>query len=123
MTFEVDHNADDLGHGWDKVYEWVDATSHTHGGTNPVEQRPGAADNESAAGGVPHTDANTVPFTESAVQEYLDHAIHEWRKVRDTVGAGGNTDLAAAYIDAFQSVRSSLFGSLCPLREDHSNAC
>ena len=41
--------------------------------------------------------------------EYLDNCIRFWRK--DT------RDIAASYVDAFQSVRISLFGKLLPVEE------
>lgn len=47
-----------------------------------------------------------VDFREEAVKEYLDGAIRHWRKVRDEE----DSQKAAYYVDAFQSVRISLFG-------------
>ena len=48
---------------------------------------------------------NTVPFDKEHVQAYLDRCIRFWREQdRD-----GNV-VAWDYIDAFQSVRMSLFG-------------
>lgn len=51
--------------------------------------------------------ANTVPFTEEDVKGYLDDCILSWREQRKK----GNL-FADNYIDAFQSVRSSLFGTV-----------
>ena len=51
---------------------------------------------------------DTVPFTEEAVKAYLDGAIRRWRKLRDQ----SYNPAAVYYIDAFQSVRSSLFDEL-----------
>lgn len=48
-----------------------------------------------------------VEFTEEAVKSYLDVAIRLWRKNKSPV-------LRAHYVDAFQSVRSSLFGGILP---------
>ena len=48
-----------------------------------------------------------IPFTETDIREYLDRSIRYWRKKRDE----GNA-LAPSYIDAFQSVRTTLFGRL-----------
>jgi hypothetical protein len=49
---------------------------------------------------------NTIEFTEAAVKDYLDSTISFWRgKI--------NTDFKAIYyVDAFQSVRASLFGKI-----------
>lgn len=55
---------------------------------------------------------STVPFTEKDVKAYLDDCIVFWRKEKNTVD--GDPVMAAYYIDAFQSVRVSLFGELLP---------
>lgn len=56
----------------------------------------------------------TVEFTEEAIQDYLDNAIRAWRTQRDRAhGPEGDTAqriMAEHYVDAFQSVRTSLFG-------------
>ena len=56
----------------------------------------------------------TVEFTEEAIQDYLDNAIRAWRTTRDGAhGPEGDTAqrvMAEHYVDAFQSVRMSLFG-------------
>jgi hypothetical protein len=65
----------------------------------------------------------TLPFTEDAIRVYLDNAIVYWRMQRtfasDLLKSG--TDEARAgflylqsnhYIDAYQSVRSSIFGAI-----------
>lgn len=51
-----------------------------------------------------------VEFTKEAVLEYLDTAIRFWCKRRDLFVEGDSE--AVLYIDAFQSVRASLFGEL-----------
>ena len=56
-----------------------------------------------------------VGFTKEAVLEYLDAAIKLARKQRD----GGDCK-AMFYVDAFQSVRISLFGELLPQEEIES---
>lgn len=53
--------------------------------------------------------AKKIQFTEQSVRDYLDHCITLWRGLR----AQGDP-IAPYYIDAFQSMRTSLFGSLCP---------
>lgn len=53
---------------------------------------------------------NTVPFTEKDVKVYLDRAISFWRRKRDE----GGIPHANYYIDAYQSVRISLFGETLP---------
>jgi len=58
---------------------------------------------------------DTIAFTEEAVKEYLDTAIRHWRDVRDEEKrADSDYGMATHYIDAFQSVRISLFGELLP---------
>ena len=44
----------------------------------------------------------TVDFTEENVKEYLDDCIAYWRNA--------NKDYSVYYLDAYQSVRISLFG-------------
>lgn len=55
--------------------------------------------------------AKTIPFEEEAVKGYLDECILFWRK------RVGNVEEAKYYVDAFQSVRVSLFGELLPGEE------
>lgn len=51
----------------------------------------------------------TVPFTPEDIKAYLDKAIMFWR--RERLGKNKNAEIAIYYIDAFQSMRVSLFGS------------
>ena len=66
---------------------------------------------------------STLPFTEEDIKAYLDDAIRNWRerkiKADDpfTPFSGDDKLIASCYIDAFQSVRMSLFGDLLP-KED-----
>jgi len=46
-----------------------------------------------------------VPFEKPVVMEYIDNCIRFWRKKRET-----EDDMAAIYVDAYQSIRMSLFG-------------
>ena len=57
-----------------------------------------------------------VEFTPEAVTAYLDQAIRFWRKRRDEqVDKTHITAIhATCYVDAYQSVRMSLFGRLLP---------
>ncbi len=59
-----------------------------------------------------------VPFTEISVVAYLNTSIVWWRKKRDDAPdtpAGEKLRLMAThYIDAYQSVRVSLFGDRLP---------
>ena len=48
-----------------------------------------------------------VEFTEEGIKEYLDKAIEHWRKCAPT-------QMQQHYVDAFQSMRVSLFGELLP---------
>ncbi len=58
--------------------------------------------------------SETVPFEPEAVKAYLDECIRLWR------ARVGNPDwpYAPCYVDAFQSVRTSLFGELLPSDEE-----
>ncbi len=63
----------------------------------------------------------TVPFTPDAVKKYLHQAVAKWRLIRDhaleKIPAEDRDDFAAMapyYIDAFQSMHVSLFGTLVP---------
>lgn len=55
-----------------------------------------------------------------AVLGYLDNAIKAWRTIRDddrppaTKARAESIEMAPYYIDAFQSVRTSLFGETLP---------
>jgi len=59
--------------------------------------------------------AEGIGFTKKEVKEYLDGCIRYWRKQRDEKGK--YSEIAVYYIDAFQSVRTSLFGELLPKGE------
>lgn len=65
--------------------------------------------------------AARVPFTEEAVKAHLDGCIRFWRERIDRDAADEDVlrrtlaqSLAQAYLDAFQSVRTSLFGETLP---------
>jgi len=60
----------------------------------------------------------TIPFEKSTIKEYLDRSIRYWRKKRreDEYDLDTEEKVADYYIDAFQSVRMTLFGEL--LSED-----
>lgn len=51
---------------------------------------------------------DTIKFNPDKVKRYLDSCINFWRKERDEEGSL----IAKYYIDAYQSVRNSLFGEL-----------
>ena len=54
-----------------------------------------------------------VEFEEEAVREYLDRLIVKWREVRDSATpASVEQSTAECYVDAYQSVRVSLFGEV-----------
>lgn len=65
-----------------------------------------------------------IPFTEEHVKEYLDTAIRKWRKRKVearmlSVGPDNiATTISECYVDAFQSVRTTLFGELLPTEEE-----
>jgi hypothetical protein len=56
---------------------------------------------------------STVPFTEKDIKSYLDECIVFWRDKRDNSVDTEHT-MAVCYVDAFQSMRTSLFGELLP---------
>ncbi len=62
-----------------------------------------------------------VPFTETDVMAYLDKAIEFWRRKHDDAPftpAGSKLSLMAGhYVDAYQSVRVSLFGDTLPAKK------
>ncbi len=55
----------------------------------------------------------TVPFTKEAVKKYLDDCIIFSRKIYDS--GGKEAAMCAYYIDAYQSIRTSLFGETLAL--------
>jgi hypothetical protein len=64
-------------------------------------------DLRSPAGGDPPPEPKTVELTPEGIRQYLDDAITRWRANRSHPVLG---DQAVYYIDAFQSMRVSLFG-------------
>jgi hypothetical protein len=60
-----------------------------------------------------------VEFTKEAVKAYLDGAIRHWRGLRDRQPEALREEcMAAYYVDAFQSVRVSLFGERLGVEDD-----
>ena len=49
-----------------------------------------------------------------AVRDYLDDTIRYWRDQRDQAREDATYRMAIDYVDAFQSVRTSLLGELLP---------
>ncbi len=68
---------------------------------------------------VPREEAQTGTMV--AIRGYLDNAIKAWRTIRDddrppvTKARAESVLMAPHYIDAFQSVRVSLFGETLPI--------
>jgi len=58
-----------------------------------------------------------LPFTLEAFQEYIDLAIRVWREKREQAETGSDKLVADCYIDAFQSVRTTVIGETLPARE------
>ncbi|KKL99448.1 hypothetical protein LCGC14_1814310 [marine sediment metagenome] len=54
----------------------------------------------------------TIPFIKKDIKDYLDNAIKHWRIKKENVMEGQERLIASCYIDAFQSVRMTLFGEL-----------
>jgi hypothetical protein len=65
--------------------------------------------------------ANANPkenMTPNEIKNYLDGAITQWRQTRDTTTEEVERTMAVHYIDAFQSVRVTLFGQTLQVDED-----
>lgn len=60
---------------------------------------------------------NVVPFEKQAVKDYLDACIRHWREERHKAQREFPEDIIRCYVDAYQSVRMSLFGDCLPLEE------
>lgn len=56
----------------------------------------------------------TIPFTKEEVKKYLDKCIRFWRERRDVE----KDVLASYYVDAYQSVRISVFGKLLEIERE-----
>ncbi len=56
-----------------------------------------------------------MKMSEEEILIYLDGCIRYWRKKKEEVT--GDEVICACYVDAFQSVRSSLFGEILPLEK------
>lgn len=62
------------------------------------------------------------PLSIDEIETYLDNAIKYWRKIRDNPsnyhrsaeGLNSEAAVAPCYIDAFQSMRFSVFGETLP---------
>jgi len=57
-------------------------------------------------------EGTTIEFTEEAVKDYLDVCIRHWRGEQKRPTTRKKWEMTRHYIDAFQSVRISLFGEL-----------
>lgn len=56
--------------------------------------------------------AKKVPFTEQDVKAHIDRSIRFWRRQRDSDKDQRVRQIARYYVDAYQSMRVSLFGEL-----------
>jgi hypothetical protein len=56
---------------------------------------------------------HTVPFDVDSVKAFLDTAITRWRKLRES-NDQFMANISPYYIDAYQSIRTSLFGETLP---------
>jgi len=52
--------------------------------------------------------------TRKEIKEYLDNAIRSWRGRKDASKEEEKILIASCYVDAFQSVRVSIFDELLP---------
>lgn len=55
--------------------------------------------------------------TMGELHEYLDDAIRKWRDLKENPTEAIPAEIAACYVDAFQSVRASVFGSTLGIDE------
>ncbi len=53
---------------------------------------------------------NKIPFKQKEVKKHLDKLIRYWRKVK-LDKTDPLSDCAMYYVDAYQSIRTSLFGN------------
>lgn len=65
------------------------------------------------------TTPTTIPFEKDSVLKYIDKCIDYWRNQMSLIQSERDSDIftnqCACYVDAYQSMRTSLFGSLKPL--------
>lgn len=58
----------------------------------------------------------TIRYTPEIILAHIDMTIHHWRsRLRDTAPDSLEQVRCACYVDAYQSMRSTLFGELLPL--------
>ena len=65
----------------------------------------------------------TIKFDKKAIKAYCDRLIVHWREKHDRAFKKKNEEeilVAKCYIDAYQSVRISLFGYLLPKKNNKS---
>jgi len=63
---------------------------------------------------------NIIDFNEKAIQAYCDRMIERWREKKDSAINKKNEEdilIAECYIDAYQSMRVTLFGQLLPRKK------
>ena len=56
-----------------------------------------------------------LKFRNKPIRHYLDSCIKYWRSERDKAETPGDRSRAVYYVDAFQSVRTSIFGETLPV--------
>ena len=57
----------------------------------------------------------TIKFEKREIKKYLDKCIILWREKRDNAEDEEHRIMAVYYIDAFQSVRTTIFGETLPV--------
>jgi hypothetical protein len=62
--------------------------------------------------------SDLITFNKEEVMDYLDTAITRWRERKIESKEWEDILIASCYIDAFQSVRMSLFGEFLPEEEN-----
>lgn len=63
-------------------------------------------------------ESDHLPFEQDAVRDFLDNCIRFWRKKREEATTLGASVTAEHYVDAYQSMRTSMFGETLPADEE-----
>lgn len=58
------------------------------------------------------------PECRERIEVYIDEIIRNWRRGRELAGTHDSRLAAECYVDAFQSIRMALLGSLLPVEKD-----
>lgn len=62
------------------------------------------------------SNVDLIKMNTKSIKEYLDSCIEHWREIQILTETEEDFVMSSHYIDAFQSVRMSLFGELLPVK-------